>query len=426
MGAKNLPMSTLQRVDKRLGPLFCALLQPLRWARPLLRRREARVKRVLLVKFWGIGSLQLLTPSVVHLRRRYPDAELVLLTLAVNRSAAEAFATFERVISFDVGNSGWLGFAGRVARLVRELRRERFDVVFDFEFFTRFSALISLCTGARESYGFASTSVWRGGFHTQVVPFNRYWHVARNFRALAGGEDGAQVAARDLFPHRFDAADAARVDGLLAAHGIDPRSAFAVLNPNAGELNFERRWPQPSFGELARRLAREDRLRVVLVGSAGERAYTQRVVEAARDLGLEDALNLAGDLSTAELSSLLSRCAVFVSNDSGPMHLAAALGTPTVGLFGPETPLMYGPLGSRVRALYRPPICSPCINVHDNKVASCIWGFPQCLVSIAVEEVHAAAQGFLRGEDLTVYSLEPMARATNPAREANSAQQKHS
>ena len=192
------------------------------------------------------------------------------------------------------------------------------------------------------------------------------------------------------------------------------------------ELNFERRWPQPSFGELARRLAREDRLRVVLVGSAGERAYTQRVVEAARDLGLEDALNLAGDLSTAELSSLLSRCAVFVSNDSGPMHLAAALGTPTVGLFGPETPLMYGPLGSRVRALYRPPICSPCINVHDNKVASCIWGFPQCLVSIAVEEVHAAAQGFLRGEDLTVYSLEPMARATNPAREANSAQQKHS
>ncbi len=425
MGAKNLPMSALQRVDKRLGPLFCALLQPLRWARPLLRRREARVRRVLLIKFWGIGSLQLLTPSVVHLRRRYPDAELVLLTLAVNRSAAEAFGTFERVISFDVGNTGWPGFAARVARLVRQLRRERFDVVFDFEFFTRFSALISLCTGARESFGFASPSVWRGGFHTHVVPFNRYWHVARNFRALAGGEDGAQVAARDLLPHRFSAADAARVDGLLEAHGIDSRAAFAVLNPNAGELNFERRWPQPSFGELARRLEREDRLRVVLIGSAGERAYTERVVEAARDPELEGPLNLAGDLSTAELSSLLSRCAVFVSNDSGPMHLAAALGTPTVGLFGPETPLMYGPLGSRVRALYRPPICSPCINVHDNKVASCIWGFPQCLVSLAVEEVHGAAQAFLRGEDLTVYSLEPMARATAPAREANSAQHKH-
>ncbi len=423
MAAKNLPMSTLQRVDKRLGPLFCALLQPLRWVRPLLRRRAARVRRVLLVKFWGIGSLQLLTPSVVHLRRRHPDAELVLLTLAVNRSAAEAFATFDRVISFEVGNTGWLGFSARVARLVRQLRRERFDVVFDFEFFTRFSALISLCTGARESYGFASTSVWRGGFHTHVVPFNRYWHVARNFRALAGGEDGAQVAARDLFPHRFNAADAARVDGLLQAHGIDPLGTFAVLNPNAGELNFERRWPQPSFGELARRLMREDRLRVVLIGSAGERAYTERVVEAARDPELPGPLNLAGDLSTAELASLLSRCAVFVSNDSGPMHLAAALGTPTVGLFGPETPLMYGPLGSRVRALYRPPICSPCINVHDNKVASCIWGFPQCLVSLAVEEVHAAAQAFLRGEDLTVYSLEPMARATAPARDANSAQQ---
>lgn len=423
MGASNLSMNALQRVDKRLGPLLCALLQPLRWARPLMRRRGARVGRVLAIKFWGIGSLQLLTPSAVLLRKRYPGAELVLLTLSVNRSAAEAFGTFDRVLSLDVGQTGWLGVAGRVAQLVRRLRAERFDVVLDFEFFTHFSAMVSLATGARESFGFASTSVWRGGFHTQAVPFNRYWHVARNFRALAGGEDGAQVAPRDLLPHRFTAADQAQVDRLLTEHGLDPRAGFAALNPNAGELNFERRWPRPSFAALARRLSREDQLPVVLIGSRGEREYTEHVAEAAHDAETPRPVNLAGQLSTAQLAALLSRCAVFVSNDSGPMHLAAALGTPTVGLFGPETPLMYGPLGSRVRALYRPPVCSPCINVHDNKVASCIWGFPQCLVSLSVAEVHAAARAFLRGEDLQVYSLEPMARALDPERHADPAQQ---
>ncbi|HUR26849.1 MAG TPA: glycosyltransferase family 9 protein, partial [Planctomycetota bacterium] len=126
--------------------------------------------------------------------------------------------------------------------------------------------------------------------------------------------------------------------------------------------------------------------------------------------------------------ALLARCAVFVTNDSGPMHLAAALGTPTVGLFGPETPLLYGPLGARVKALYRPPACSPCINVHDNKVASCIWGFPQCLVALDVGEVHAAARAFLRGDDLAVFTLEPLKRASDaaaprvhePSREASS------
>ncbi|HTF91094.1 MAG TPA: glycosyltransferase family 9 protein [Planctomycetota bacterium] len=403
-------MHALQRVDKRLGPIACALLQPLRWTRPLLRRRQSRVEKVLLIKFWGVGSLQLLTPSVVHLRAKYPHAELVLLTLAVNHSAAEGFGSFDRVLSFDVGRSGWLGLAARVASLVASLRRERFDAVFDFEFFTRFSALVSLLTGARESHGFASTSVWRGNFHTHIAPFNRYWHVARNFRSLAGGEDGAQISARDLLPHQIGAMDAARVDGMLEAYGIDARDGFAVLNPNAGELNFERRWPQPSFAALAQRLAREDRLPVILIGSRGEREYTQAVVDKALDQHLPRPVNLAGDLSTGELASLLSRCAVFVTNDSGPMHLAAALGTPTVGLFGPETPLLYGPVGSRVRALYRPPACSPCINVHDNKVASCIWGFPQCLVALEVSEVHAAAQAFLRGDDLTMFTLEPVAR----------------
>ncbi len=412
MRANSLPMHALQRVDKRLGPLACALLQPMRWTRPLLRRRNSRVQKILLIKFWGAGSLQLLTPSIAHIRRKYPGAEITLLTLAVNHSAAVGFGTFDCVLSFDVGRTGWLGVAARVASLVRRLRREQFDAVFDFEFFTRFSALISLFTGARESHGFASTSVWRGNFHTHVAPFNRYWHVARNFRSLAGGEDGSQVSARELFPHRITPADDLQLDTLLEAHGIDPRGSLAVLNPNAGELNFERRWPQPSYARLAQRLARDDGLSVVFVGSRGEREYTQQVVDAALDRRLPRPLNLAGELSTGELAALLSRCAVFVSNDSGPMHIAAALGTPTVGLFGPETPLLYGPIGSRVRALYRPPACSPCINVHENKVASCIWGFPQCLVALEIDEVHAAARAFLRGDDLAIFTLEPMARAS--------------
>lgn len=421
---KSLPMRALQRVDKRLGPLACALAQPVRWTRPLMRRRGGSTLRVLLIKFWGIGSLQLLTPAVATLRRRYPHSELVLLTLDCNHSAAAGLGCFDRVLSFDVAGSGWLGFFARVGRLIARLRRERFDVVFDFEFFTRFSALISLFTGARETHGFGSTSVWRGSFHTHSAPFNRYWHVSRNFRSLAGGENGAEVGAGELAPHQVGEHDHARVDELLGAHGIDPRDGFAVLNPNAGELNFERRWPQPSFARLAQRLAREDGLPVILIGSRGERDYTEQVAAAARESGLREPLNLAGDLSTGELAALLSRCSVFVSNDSGPMHLAAALGTPTVGLFGPETPLLYGPLGARVKSLYRPPACSPCINVHDNKEASCIWGFPRCLVALEVEEVHAAARRFLRGDDLGVYTLAAAQRRLPSVQEARRAREK--
>ena len=393
MPPATIPMKALQRADTALGALACTALQPLRWWRA--RRRPAGdVRRVLMIKFWGIGSLQLLTPAATALRHRRPGAELTLLTLAANRECAERLGVFDRVVVLDVAAARWMQVFARILRLVRELRRNRFQEVYDLEFFTRFSAVVSVLTGARRLVGFASTRVWRGGFHDERVPFNRYWHVARNFRVLVGGEDGRNVTAADLAPVRFDERDERALEQVLARYGVGPERPLAVLNPNAGTLSLERRWPPARFGELARRLGDEDSLSVVLIGSRGERDYT----EGAAVTSGGRAANLAGELSAGALAALLARAAVVVSNDSGPMHLAAGLGAPTVGLFGPETPVMYAPLGLEVRALYRPPPCSPCINVHENKVSSCIFGEPQCLVNIEVDEVLAAARAARRGE----------------------------
>jgi lipopolysaccharide heptosyltransferase II len=398
-------MHALQRADQRLGWLFCAALQPVRWLRRPVRGvlpRRAPRGRILCIKFWGVGSLQLLTPSVRTLRRRHPDAELVLLTLAPNRAAVQCLGVFDRVLTLDVSAASWLGTFARILALVASLRRERFDEVYDFEFFTRFSGLVALATGAGTIHGFAASTVWRGGFHHRRVPFNRYWHVARNFRVLAGGEDGRTVAPADLVPLSYSAADEARVEALLTERGLAPGADFCVLNPNAGSLSLERRWPPPSFAELATRLSRDDGLAVVLIGSPGEAAYTEQVRSLADAAPDAPVISLAGATSLGELAALLARAAGVVSNDSGPMHLAAALGAPTLGLFGPETPVMYAPLGVRARSLYRPTPCSPCINVHDNKVASCIYGRPECLVNILVDEVLDELRDLIRGGERPV------------------------
>ncbi|HVS18812.1 MAG TPA: hypothetical protein VMT18_09460, partial [Planctomycetota bacterium] len=172
---RDLSMHALQRADQRLGWLACLLLQPVRWLRPLGRLvpRARRRGRVLCIKFWGIGSLQLLTPAVRTLRWRHPDAELVLLTLAPNRAAVEALGVFDRVLTLDVGRAGWGRVFARILRLVARLRRERFEEVYDFEFFTRFSSLVALATGSLSTHGFAHSTIWRGGFHHRRVPFNR-------------------------------------------------------------------------------------------------------------------------------------------------------------------------------------------------------------------------------------------------------------
>jgi lipopolysaccharide heptosyltransferase II len=381
-------MKRFQAVDKVLGLVICAALQPLRLVRRL--RRRPSNGDVLAIKFWGLGSVQLLTPAVAALRRRHPGARIDLLTLTENEVFARDLGVFDEVLALDVSTHRWSQVFRRIVSLARELRRRRFRAVYDFEFFTRFSAVVSWLSGAPDSFGFMAPDVWRGRLHANTVPFNRYWHVSRNFRCLAGGENGSEVSWRDLTAFRHSAADAQRVGDLLSSAG--PDAPLAVLNPNAGSLSLERRWPQPYFAALASRLAREDGMRVALVGSAAEIEWTSEVAARVGTVSPGSLVNLAGRLSLSELHALFARAELFVSNDSGPMHLAAATGTPTLGLFGPETPVMYAPLGPRVRALYAPPPCSPCINVHDNKVANCYRGRPECLINLTPEHVLAEAR----------------------------------
>ena len=386
--APPIPIQRLQTADRFLGRVVCTLLQPWRLARALRRPAgNSPVRRVLLIKFWGIGSLQLLTAAAATLRHRHQDAELILLTLRENESFVRGLHAFDGVESLDVRSTSWIQVARRILSLVWQLRSGAFDRVYDFEFFTRFSAVISFLVGAPRSFGFSSTSAWRGGLHTDDVTFNRYWHVARNFRALAGGENGVEVGTDQILPFALLPEDRLSLTGKLAAMGHAQGHGYVVLNPNAGRLSLERRWPRPNFADLVHRILDSTDVDVILIGSGSEREYTAGVRIAAAHIDETRLIDTSGDLSIGELCVLLNEARAVVTNDSGPMHLAAALGAPTLGLFGPETPLMYQPLGPRATALWKPTVCSPCINVHQGKVASCIHSRPECLVNITVEEV---------------------------------------
>ena len=381
-------MRALQAVDRRLGPLAGLLLRP---AALFRRRIQGSARRLLVVKFWGIGSLQLATPAVHALRLRHPHATISLLTLSGNREFAEGLQVFDEVRCLDLAARGKAALALRLLRMLRELRASRFDRVYDFEFFTWFSALASLASGAPRTFGFAAPSVRRGGLHTDTVPFNRYWHVARNFRALAGGENGADVTPKELSVFRVRPEHEEELAQVLEASG----RALVVINPNAGDLAPERRWPADRFGAVAARLVREDGAHVVVTGAPSERDKTRAVLSAAGPYPSGRLQDLGGALSIGALHALFRRAHLVISNDSGPMHLAAAQGVPTLGIFGPETPVMYAPLGLQTRVHYAPPLCSPCINVHNAKVLSCVHGQPECLMRVEAEDVLASARAFL-------------------------------
>jgi len=121
-----------------------------------------------------------------------------------------------------------------------------------------------------------------------------------------------------------------------------------------------------------------------LTGTLHERAYVQEVIDGTTIH--ERCWNAAGLLTIPELGALLQRCTLVISNDSGPLHLAACFGTPTIGLFGPESPDFYGPIGAAAFSIYKEIFCSPCMNVYGAKSFRCPFD-AQCMKNIQIQDV---------------------------------------
>lgn len=396
-------------IDDAAGPVLCALLLG---AKRLLRGRRTppdpeAVRRVLLLKMWGMGSIVLASPLLERLRERHPGVRIDFLSLSENEEVARLYPDIDRVIGIDLSR-GVLRFLLDTARTIRALRRERYDLLLDLEFFTRFSAILSFLVAPSWSHGFSAKGKWRGRLHDAEVPFNAYCHVTQNFLTLLAGDPmnpvdaGAVSGTRALPVLRPPEGGWERCHAKLAA---DPAwrddERLVVVNPNAGDMAPERRWPAEQFAELLVHLTAQASANVVLVGAPVDRGRADAVLKLS-ETGSR-VVNLAGRCDVPELVALLAHADVVVTNDSGPMHLAAAVGASTVALFGPETPVLYGPLRSaedqRHAVHYLSLGCSPCMFVHDNKVLSCWFSQAKCMTGIAVADVLASVRAILAGED---------------------------
>lgn len=376
-------------VDKYAGWALCVMLTALARVFGLFRRSVPKtgkdsLSRILIIKFWGMGSIILASPLFKDIKDKFPDSQLLFFTLAGNKETVKMFPQIDRVLTLEI-EKGIFKFLQSLIRSLFELRLVRLDLAIDLEFFTKFSAITTYLTGARERVGFKAWEVWRGDLHTTGVPFNRYWHVTRNFRNLLSAIGFSQEdKPRILVPFVPDATQS-KAKKILYDHGLSG-SPIVCINPNSGEIALVRKWPKENFIELSTKIARHfgDGLKIVFIGTSKEFEYTQSIIDSVPG---PKPVNLAGKLSVQELAYVIRNSKLLITNDSGPLHLATALGVPTVSFFGPETPVLYGPIGAIHKAFYKNIDCSPCINVHEDKTSYCYKKSPQCLEEIEVDEV---------------------------------------
>lgn len=353
-------------------------------------------RRVLLLRLERIGDLLMTLPAIAAARARAPAAEIRLAVGSWNADLARQLPAVDHVDTLDapwLSQEGTRSSLGEVAAQIRRWRESRIDLAINFEPDIRSNALLA-AAGAPRRVGYATGG--GGAFLTTALDYDRTVHTAENALGIveqalpAAAGPAPRTPATEDPPLRIPATAADRAARLLADCG--GHGPLVGINPGAGRAIKE--WPAERFAAAAAALAEHDGAAIVLLGSAAE-AGTARAIGNALPPHARR-FDLAGRLPLPDLAAVLARLSLLVTADSGPMHLAAAVGTPVVGIFGPSDPVRYAPRAPHAEVVHADLWCRPC-NRMRRPPRRCSGAPPDCLTGVGVDAVVDAARRLLPG-----------------------------
>jgi heptosyltransferase I len=312
--------------------------------------------KIAIVKLSSLGDVIHALPVARALRRAYPSAHLTWVVEAREHRILNEHPDLDQVLPVDTRlwrrlirrPAGLRQVWDTLGRVRKRIRASRFDVTLDLQGLIK-SGLLTAYTAAPLRIGF-SAACCRERLsclftNRHVTPPVSAVHVVEQYLSVLEPLGVEQTVPEFHIPARPRAER--RIEQFLEQHGITPRDNLVAINPGAGREN--KRWPLSHMRELSRRLGGESGVRVVLLWGPDE-------IEMARQIrdGLGARAILAPPTDLDELAALLRRCRLLVANDTGPLHLGAALGTPCLGLYGPTPVERNRPYGARCRGLQSP------------------------------------------------------------------------
>jgi heptosyltransferase-2 len=332
------------------------------------------VRKILIRGPNWVGDAVLAIPAMKAVREHFPSAEITLLVRPWVAGLFTSAAFVDRVWS-EAKPSGLASWT----RITKNIRARSFDLALllpnSFE-----AALMVFLGGVRQRVGYA-TDGRRWMLTDSVTPADESRHQVHYYldlvKMLSAGTDHPSI--------EIDATDEERSHArtLLTAEGIRSETPFLVLNPGAA-YGTAKRWHEDRFANVADILAGEFGLQVALIGSERERPVAEQI----RGLMKARAAVLNGKTSLETLIGILAESSLMITNDSGPMHIAAALGVPTIAVFGSTDEKVTSPFGPRTRVVKYPVECSPCL------LRECPIDH-RCMNGVTVEDVCGAARELL-------------------------------
>jgi 3-deoxy-D-manno-octulosonic-acid transferase/heptosyltransferase-1 len=347
---------------------------------------------ILIVKLSAIGDVIHTLPALNALREHYPHAHITWLVEAGAADLIIGHRALNRVIVSK--RKRWIKQLKGPQRLTalpeirafwRQLRDTRYDIIIDFQSLLKSGLLVWLARGRRKigfDKGMQHQEFSYLLLNERVPPVDMEVHaLTRGLMLLSAIGIEAKSVVYDV---PVSVEDRSRVRTLMAAHGIDGTRPLVAVNPVA--LWETKLWRNDRFALLADRLIDECGVDIVFTGAAGDRQVTEDI----RRMMTLPSVDFSGRTTLKMLAALYQRSTLLVTTDTGPMHLAAAVGTKVVALFGPTAPWRTGPFGDGHQVIRTSPPCSPCFKRRCDEHRC------RCMTDISVVQVADAVKQVLR------------------------------
>lgn len=289
---------------------------------------RSQVQKILVIKLRAVGDVLLSTIVTKNLRLAFPSSRIEYLTEPPSVDLLKTNPFIDDVMVYDRSRMSGLG-------LIQRVRGKEFDLVIDL-FGNPRTALITRLSGARYRVGFR----FRGRSYAYNIPVPPRGGDVHNtqFNLDAIEAIGVDIQDRNIYFHVTPNDDEV-VGAVLKSEGLAGKFIAGI---NAGGGWYTKRWVLERFARLADLLIEQYKASVILLWGPGQKSDVESIQSMMKHKAF-----IPPETTLLQLGALLKRCSILISNDSGPMHIAAAVGTPVVGIYGPTNPILQGPYGSR-------------------------------------------------------------------------------
>ena len=333
-------MLSLQRgIDKTIGTPLINILS--------LSKKQKNIvpNKILFTKLWAIGESVLTLPLIQQFKQNYPNTKVTILCRNQNKAVYDNQPFIDNIEVFELHN---------ILTLTKQYKK--YDLAFDLEPYLKLSALLTNHL-SQKTIGFSHGP--RAKVYDQLVHYDDKIHAVNTFTNLLKPLEIKPKIQDKLITLKYSKKDKRRVDKFF--NKLPKRRLIIGMTVTSAGTATWRRWSPLKFAQLADKLIKKHNAIIIIPDTPNQHKYIEQIINQMEEK--EAVYNLAGKFSLKQLFRLTEKCNLYISNDTGPLHIAAAQGTNTIGLFGPNTPVRYAPYGKNNLSLYKSKE-APVINPH--------------------------------------------------------------